>query len=35
MNRTSGELCRLFGIERPVFQAGMGWVTTGRKHDRR
>ena len=30
MNRASGELCRLFGIERPVFQAGMGWVTTGR-----
>lgn len=30
MNKVSGELCRLFGIERPIFQAGMGWVTTGR-----
>lgn len=30
MNQASGELCRLFGIERPIFQAGMGFVTTGR-----
>ena len=30
MTKASGELCRLFGIERPVFQAGMGWITTGR-----
>lgn len=30
MNQASSELCRLFGIERPIFQAGMGWVTTGR-----
>ena len=30
MNQASGELCRLFGIERPIFQAGMGYVTTGR-----
>lgn len=30
MNQASGELCRLFGIERPIFQAGMGWVTSGR-----
>lgn len=30
MNQASGELCKLFGIERPIFQAGMGYVTTGR-----
>lgn len=29
MLQASGELCRLFGIERPIFQAGMGFVTTG------
>lgn len=30
MNEASSDLCRRFGIERPVFQAGMGFVTTGR-----
>lgn len=30
MNQASGELCRLFGIDRPIFQAGMAYVTTGR-----
>jgi enoyl-[acyl-carrier protein] reductase II len=27
---SSGELCALLGIERPILQAGMGWVSTGR-----
>ena len=30
MNPASAELCRLFGLDRPIFQAGMGWLTTGR-----
>ena len=30
MRPAAAELCRLFGLERPIFQAGMGWVTTGR-----
>lgn len=30
MNPSSSALCRLFGIELPIFQAGMGWVSTGR-----
>ena len=30
MTPASAELCRLFGLERPIFQAGMGWITTGR-----
>ena len=29
MTAASAELCHLFGLERPVFQAGMGWLTTG------
>ena len=30
MNKASSDLCRLVGIERPIFQAGMAFVTTGR-----
>lgn len=30
MTRASGELCRVLGLERPILQAGMGWVSTGR-----
>lgn len=30
MTPAAAELCRLFGLEAPIFQAGMGWVTTGR-----
>ena len=30
MTPASSALCRLFSVELPVFQAGMGWVTTGR-----
>ncbi len=30
MNKASSDLCRLFGIDRPIFQAGMAFVTTGR-----
>jgi enoyl-[acyl-carrier protein] reductase II len=30
MTEASSRLCALFGLERPVFQAGMGWLTTGR-----
>ena len=30
MTAVSDELCNLVGVERPIFQAGMGWVTTGR-----
>lgn len=30
MTPASAELCRLLGLERPIFQAGMGYVTTGR-----
>ncbi len=30
MTPAAADLCRRFGIERPIFQAGMGWLTTGR-----
>ena len=30
MNQASSHLCTVFGIERPIFQAGMGYVTSGR-----
>lgn len=30
MTGAADELCRRFGIERPIFQAGMGWVSRGR-----
>ena len=30
MRPAASALCRLFGIETPIFQAGMGWVSTGR-----
>lgn len=30
MNQASSDLCTVFGIERPIFQAGMGYVTSGR-----
>jgi enoyl-[acyl-carrier protein] reductase II len=30
VNGAADELCRRFGVERPIFQAGMGWVSTGR-----
>jgi enoyl-[acyl-carrier protein] reductase II len=30
MNAASGHLCQTFGLETPIFQAAMGWVSTGR-----
>jgi enoyl-[acyl-carrier protein] reductase II len=30
MTPASADLCTLFGLERPIFQAGMGWLATGR-----
>ncbi len=30
MNQASSDLCTVFGSERPIFQAGMGYVTSGR-----
>jgi enoyl-[acyl-carrier protein] reductase II len=30
MTSANGRLCEAFGIERPIFQAAMGWVSTGR-----
>lgn len=30
MNAAGGALCRDFGLERPIFQGGMGYVATGR-----
>jgi enoyl-[acyl-carrier protein] reductase II len=30
VTRASAGLCELLGLELPIFQAGMGWLTTGR-----
>lgn len=30
MTPAADHLCRLLGLERPILQAGMGWVSTGR-----
>lgn len=29
MTQAAGRLCSLFGLETPIFQAGMGWISTG------